>query len=229
MKTWAHHLTRFYKDLPAPAKLPPGVELLHPHLQPGVMELAAAFFEKYYGDNNSRKIIMGINPGRFGAGITGINFTAPRQLHNNCGIAHALGDSSELSAEFIYEMIDACGGPVKFYRNYFISAVSPLGFTQAGKNLNYYDSRKLEKAVTPFINSCLERQFSFGFDTDACYCIGEDKNFKFLNRLNETRRQQGLVSFDTIISLPHPRFIMQYRRKEKQRYIDLYVKILCCL
>ena len=30
------------------------------------------FYSKYYSDNNKRILILGINPGRFGSGITGI-------------------------------------------------------------------------------------------------------------------------------------------------------------
>ena len=89
--------------------------------------------------------MLGINPGRFGAGITGVNFTAPRQLKENCGIDHPWGNSSELSAEFIYEMIAAFGGPAKFYADYFIGAVSPLGYMKDRKNINYYDDKKLQQ------------------------------------------------------------------------------------
>ena len=38
-----------------------------------------------------------------------------------------------------------------FYANYFIGAVCPLGFMKDGKNINYYDDKKLQQAVTPFI------------------------------------------------------------------------------
>ncbi len=33
-----------------------------------------------------RYLILGINPGRFGGGITGIPFTDPIRLQNICGI-----------------------------------------------------------------------------------------------------------------------------------------------
>ena len=77
------------------------------------MQVVKHFFEKFYSDNNPRRLLLGINPGRFGAGITGVNFTAPKQLKENCGIDHAWKKSSELSAEFIYDMITAYGGPVR--------------------------------------------------------------------------------------------------------------------
>jgi hypothetical protein len=179
------------------------------------------FLTAFYNDNNSRRLMLGINPGRFGAGLTGINFTAPRQLKNNCSIEHSLGNSSELSAEFIYEMIEQYGGAKPFYGKWFIGAVCPLGFVKDGKNMNYYDDPKLAKAATPFIVESIQKQLSFNFNTDYCICIGGEKNFNFLSRLNEKYHW-----FQQIIPVPHPRFIMQYRRKEKDNYILQYLAAL---
>ena len=173
--------------------------------------------------------MLGINPGRFGAGITGVNFTAPKQLKEACGIDHHLKSSSELSAEFIYEMINEYGGVKTFYENCFIAAVCPLGFItspnllQRGiqKNINYYDDKNLMKAVTPFIVECMNKQLNMGFNREKCICIGGEKNFKFLQRLNN---EHGW--FNEIVPLPHPRFILQYRRKQKDKYIHQYLSAL---
>lgn len=165
--------------------------------------------------------MLGINPGRLGAGITGINFTAPKQLKENCGIGHPIKISTELSAEFIYDVIEKYGGTDIFYNDWVIGATSPLGFVKAGKNINYYDDKKLMAAVTPFIVNSIQQQVSFGIKTDRCLCIGEDRNYKFLCQLNEKYHW-----FDAVIPLPHPRFIMQYRRKNKQEYIDQYLLAL---
>ncbi|MEI9908706.1 MAG: hypothetical protein WDO71_02980 [Bacteroidota bacterium] len=100
--TLASKLIRFYQTLQPPQKLPKGVEVLFPQKNTEVMEVVKKFFNKYYNDNNPRSLLFGINPGRFGGGITGINFTGPRQLKENCGMDHPFGNSSELSAEFIY-------------------------------------------------------------------------------------------------------------------------------
>lgn len=165
--------------------------------------------------------MLGINPGRFGAGITGINFTAPRQLKENCGIDHPWKNSSELSAEFIYKMIDAYGGPKAFYHDFFIGAVSPLGYTKGGINVNYYDDRKLSEAVRPFIVDTIQQQLKMGFSREVCFCIGGEKNFKYLDALNKEHH-----FFKKIIPLPHPRFIMQYRRKKMGEYVSNYLEQL---
>ena len=220
MKTFAEKIISFYKNL-EPPKLPEEIELLFPQQNREVQTVINVFFSKYYSDNNPRRLIFGINPGRFGAGTTGINFTAPKQLKEFCGIDHSFKPQTELSAEFIYEMITGYGGPEKFYQNYFISSISPLGFMQNGINMNYYDDKNLLKTVEPFIISSIKKQISFGFKTDKCFCIGGDKNLKFFLKINE---EHGF--FDQIIPLPHPRFIMQYRRKQKQQFIDQYLQAL---
>jgi len=219
--TLSFKLTRFYQTLSLSASLPAGTEILFPQRNKEVLQVTKAFYKKYFNDNNQRQLLFGINPGRFGAGITGINFTGPRQLKDNCGIDHPFGNSSELSAEFIYEVIEQYGGPEKFYSDHFISAVSPLGFTRNGINLNYYDDPQLQQAITPFIIENIQKQLSYGFKTDRCICIGGAKNFKFLVALNKEYR-----FFDEIIPLPHPRFILQYRRKQKDLYVRQYLETL---
>ena len=217
----SNEIYRFYESLQPPQGLPPGVETLFPQQDPEVMQLVKRFLDKYYSDNHPRTLVMGINPGRFGAGATGINFTAPRQLTQYCGIVNTLKQQSELSAEFIYEMIESYGGCDKFYSRFFISAVSPLGFIKDGKNMNYYDDKKLQKSVTPFITTCINEQYGWNLNRATCICIGGEKNFNYLSALNE---KNGW--FKTINPLPHPRFILQYRRKQKQDYILQYLEVL---
>lgn len=219
--TLADQLIRFYKSLQPPKPLPKGINVLFPQQDKEVIKIVTAFFKKFYNDNHPRRLIFGINPGRFGAGITGVNFTAPKQLKEFCGIDHSFKQQSELSAEFIYETIERYGGVNKFYRDYFISAISPLGYIRDGVNLNYYDDKKLLAVVKPFIVSSIREQLSFGFKTDRCICVGGAKNFEFFSALNEKYH-----FFKTIIPLPHPRFILQYRRKQKENYIHQYLSAL---
>jgi len=217
---FAEMIINFYRSL-EPPRLPKGIEILFPQENKEVMKVVETFFCKFYNDTNPRHLIFGINPGRFGAGTTGINFTAPKQLKEFCGIDHSFKSQTELSAEFIYESIQAYGGVEKFYANYFITSVSPLGFLKNGLNLNYYDDKELQTVATPFIINSIQKQISLGFKTDFCICIGGDKNLKFLSALN-----QEYEFFDEIVPLPHPRFIMQYRRKQKESYVQQYLLAL---
>ena len=221
MKTWSKQLYAFYSSLQPQQKLPNGIQWLYPQKGDEVMKVVKAFLQKYFNDTQKRNLILGINPGRFGAGITGVNFTAARQLTNECAIEHPFKDGSELSAEFIYAMINAYGGPAKFYSKFFIGSVCPLGFVKGGKNINYYDDKELQSAVTPFIVECIEKQLNFPVDRARCLCIGGEKNYKYLSGLNEKYNW-----FHEITPLPHPRFIMQYRRKQLDTFIQLYLDAL---
>jgi Domain of unknown function (DUF4918) len=221
MPQFCNHIISFYESLRPPENLPPGIEVLFPQQEPGVLEITRRFYKKYYSDNKKRTLMLGINPGRFGAGATGINFTASKQLTENCGISHSLKMQSELSAEFIYEVIAQYGGSDVFYNEFFIGAISPLGYIQNGKNINYYDNRDLQKSVTPFIISTIEQQSRWNINRDRCICVGDGKNFQFLRKLNDT-----YSFFKEIIPVPHPRFILQYKRKLKEQYVLQYLNVL---
>ena len=207
--------------------LPRGISVMNPFRNdPDVMNTASHFYKKYYNDNRERHIILGINPGRFGAGVTGIPFTDTIRLEKKCGLSLPGVESHETSSVFIYDMIDQYGGPQEFYGDHYISAVSPLGFTSTnpgGKevNYNYYDSRELADTLTGFILESLKIQLEFGIFRDTCFCLGSGKNYKFVSELNEKYN-----FFDKIVPLEHPRYIMQYRLKKKQFYIDTYIEKL---
>ncbi|MBL0740187.1 uracil-DNA glycosylase family protein [Chryseolinea lacunae] len=219
--TFSEQILNFYSTLHIAQKLPKGVEVLHPYKDEMAMALCKTFYNQYYGDQKKRFIIMGINPGRLGGGLTGIPFTDPVKLEKYCHIPNDLPKKAELSADFIYAMIEAFGGAKTFYKKFYISAVSPLGFMKDGKNLNYYDIPKLQEVLKPFIVTSLQTQLPFGIHTTTCFCLGEGQNYKYLKRLNDE-----LQIFDTVVPLPHPRFIMQYKRKKVAEYVDLYLEKL---
>jgi len=220
MNTWAEQLFGFYTNLNPPENLPDNILWLYPQQRQDVLDILEGFLKKYYSDDHERILLLGINPGRYGAGITGINFTAPKQLEEICRIENPFS-GTELSAEFIYKMIEAYGGVKEFYSNFFIGSVCPLGFVQNGKNLNYYDHKLLLKAIEPFIIKNLTKLISFNINRDICICIGGEKNFKYLSSLNNRYNW-----FQEIVSLPHPRFIMQYNRKFLDDYINRYLNVL---
>ena len=205
----------------SPIRLPAGVKLLQPWKDQDALEACTAFYKQYYSDQRTRVLILGINPGRFGGGQTGIPFTDPVRLETMCGISNPFQKRSELSSEFIYQMITAYGGAEQFYSRFLISSVCPIGFTLDGKNLNYYDLPILQKQVEECVPDWMERQLGFGIERKVGYCLGEGKNFEVFDRLNA--RHQW---FDQIIPLAHPRFIMQYRRKKMESYINGYLSEL---
>jgi hypothetical protein len=244
VSTQAQAILRFYKSLKPGFRLPKGISIMNPFEDEAVWPLTTAFYEKFYGDRRPRIYILGINPGRFGGGVTGVPFTDPIRLEQKCGIPNDWRKLPELSSQFIYEMIDTYGGVAKFYGDFFITAMSPLGFVRDGRNLNYYDDKALLLACEPFMADCLRRQLATIPTAPArlaasalltaaptaatapttgptCFCLGEGQNFRELTRLNT---KQGF--FSEIIPLPHPRWIMQYRRPRMKEFADLYVSKL---
>jgi hypothetical protein len=219
--TVASRMLSFLGGLALDKRLPSGVKAMNPYLDPYTFGLCLTFYEKYYSDNTDRTLLLGINPGRFGSGTTGISFTDPIKLEKICGIPNTLQKKPELSADFIYMMIAAFGGPDIFYKRFLISAVSPLGFIKDGVNINYYDIPALQKALTPFIEESIKDMLDMGLTREKCFCIGEGKNFAFLDQLNKKHSW-----FGEIVPLPHPRFIMQYRRKKVKEYVEVYLQEL---
>jgi hypothetical protein len=225
--TFAENIIAFNKSLRFDTPLPSHIRVMNPFAEnPEALEASSQFYRKYYSDHHPRKLILGINPGRFGAGVTGIPFTDTKRLSEICGIEIGNVVTHETSSVFVYDFIDAFGGATVFYRDYYISAVCPLGFVQTGKNgkevnLNYYNDPVLLQVSGDFIIRSLEQQLSFGIDQECCFCFGNNKNFKFLSEIN---RKKGY--FRKIVPLEHPRFIMQYRSKQKELYIKRYLDVM---
>lgn len=221
---FAERVIAFNSHLEFNGKLPAGVNIMNPfHEDDQVLKVSSEFYRKYYSDNNLRHLILGINPGRFGAGVTGVPFTDTKRLTGECGLIYSGKETHEPSSVFVYEVIKAYGGPEKFYGDFYISSLSPLGFTitdEKGKvkNYNYYDSRELTEAVYDFMVENVKNQISLGIKTDMCFCFGTGKNEEFLRKLNDS-----FGFFGEIIALEHPRFIMQYRSGSKKEYIDKYL------
>jgi hypothetical protein len=224
MKTFADKIIAFNEQLDFHGTLPVGISIMNPFREDkNILPVSSGFYRKYYNDGDARHLILGINPGRFGAGVTGIPFTDPKRLIDKCALEFHGELKHEPSSVFVYEVIDAFGGAEAFYRKFYINSVCPLGFTAtnaAGKevNCNYYDSRDLMKAVYNFIIDNIQKQIDMGVETDVCFCFGKGKNESFLRRLNDDKK-----FFRKIVALEHPRFVMQYKSQSKQFYIDKYI------
>lgn len=199
-------------------KLPHRVEWLYPYSEKETRRVMTEFYTRYYPDTRPRTMIFGINPGRFGAGLTGVPFTDPVKMKEACGIDNSFNKKPELSAQFIYALITSLGGVEAFYGKFYITSLSPLGFVKDGINYNYYDDPALARAVRPFIVANIRDQIKIaGSGADKAFCLGEGKNFQYFLKLNE---EYGF--FGEIVPLPHPRWIMQYRRKSMDGYLELY-------
>ena len=223
---FADKVLAFNRQLAFSGPLPAGIRMMNPFREDERVEaLATAFYRRFYDDHRPRHLILGINPGRFGGGVTGIPFTDTKRLTEQCGIPYAGRPTHEPSSVFVYDVITAYGGAARFYGDFFIHSICPLGFTRQGPeskevNYNYYDSKALLAAVWDFMIASLQQQVAFGVHRDVCFSLGL-RNAGFIEKIN---KQYGF--FQRIIPLEHPRFVMQYRLKRKQEYVDKYILAL---
>lgn len=223
----SERILSFYAQVDFDGKLPDGIQMMNPYREnQNIPRLCTLFYHKFYNDRVPRKLILGINPGRLGAGATGIPFTDTKRLSEKCDIPFEGFKTHEPSSVFMYKMMDAYGGPTSFYQNFYISSVCPLGFVKSmpqGKvvNYNYYDDVHLQVAVLDFIIKNIRDQIKICGRNDICYCLGTGKNFQFLSQLNQKYR-----FFEKITPLEHPRYVMQYQSKNKDRIISSYLEKL---
>lgn len=208
----------FIDQLDFPESLPYGVNILNPFQVASTYSIAQSFYQKFYSDDQPRLFLIGINPGRFGAGVTGVPFTDPIRLEEKCGIANDLHKRQELSSVFVYEVIEAFGGVEAFYSNVFFTSVSPLGFVKDGINLNYYDIPEVRDFLETYMVKSLRQQIEIGAIKKRAFSMGKGQNYKYLQYLNKKYQL-----FEDVQALPHPRWVMQYRLKRKQEFIDAYL------
>ena len=225
-KTFADKVIDFNRHLHYLGKLPEGFQVLNPYLDnPETMEVMQQFYHKYYNDSKQRRFIVGINPSRHGAGVTGVPFTDTKRLESACDIKMQSAHTHEISSVFMYEMIADYGGAKNFYEDFYINSPFPLAIirqTKAGKwlNANYYDDSVLFEMVKDFMILSLKKHISLGLDTSEVFVLGK-KNAAFIQKLNKEAKL-----FESLIILEHPRYIQQYKSKEKQLYIDKYILAL---
>lgn len=226
--TFAEQILQFNKmlsnELP---EVPTGYRLINPfkgEQEDLIRKLNVKFYEKYYSDLHPRRLILGSSPARRGSALTGIPFEDARHLQLETGIIiNSKFHANVSSSDFLRDVISQYGGVEKFYAKFYMNFVCPFGIVkinEKGKciNCNYYENKKLQNALYPFIINMIRRQLEFRIDTSVCYCIGSGENYSFLSKLNSEYK-----FFGKIIPLEHPRYIMQYNLKDKDQYIKKYL------
>lgn len=225
--TFAELVLQFNKILSLESlDLPDGYKVINPFSGENrdlIMKITAAFYEKYYSDTRTRRMILGSSPARRGSAVTGVPFEDAKHLQQETGIFIDKFHINKSASGFLYDVISEYGGCEKFYSDFYMNFVCPLGIVKVnskGKevNCNYYENKKLQEYLYPFIVKSIQNQLSFGIDPSVCYCIGSGENYNFLSSINEKYN-----FFKTIIPLEHPRFIMQYNSKYKDLFMAKYM------
>ncbi len=191
-----------------------------------VRRIVRTFHDRFYADNAPRHLLLGINPGRLGAGTTGLAFTDTKRCESDLGIPVKGVRTHEPSSDMFYRFIRDAGGPERVYGRIYVSSLLPLGLARKGDNgtllnLNYYDRKDVQEKVSPFITGWLHRLVEQGALTDKVFCLGKGKNAAFLQQWN---REHHL--FGRVVPLEHPRYIMQYKARELDSYVLKYREAL---
>ena len=232
-ETFAYHAIRFNSRLAGLTDdllptLPMGYRYMNPFATGEALAISSDFYRKYYKDTGPRRIIFGINPGRHGAGLTGVPFTDSKRLLDVLHLDSRGITSHEPSAVFIYEVVRAWGGVSSFFNHFYINSPLPLGLLRLNQrgnwvNANYYDYRHLLDAVQPLMAQSMQDYLAMPILRDVAWCLGQSQNFEYLQRINAVGQY-----FKRIIPLPHPRYVVQYKSKNMATYVaDMVTKISC--
>lgn len=222
---FAEQVIEFNKTLHYSGALPDDFMVMNPYLDnPETLDVMQQFYRKYYNDSIRRKFLLGINPSRHGSGVTGVPFTDTKRLESICGIKMTSAYTHEVSSVFVYDMIAEYGGAEAFYSEVYINSPFPLAIVRKSKsgwvNANYYDDKALFNDVKDFMIESLKKHLSLNLETSEIFIMGK-KNADFLAKINSEAHLFGQMTV-----LEHPRYIQQYKSKEKQLYIDKYILAL---
>ena len=210
-------------DLPAPYKL---INPYSSRNKKQVLQMIQIFYQKYFNDTNKRRLILASSPARKGSAITGVPFEDVSNLQKETGISIANFHVNSAASNFLNRVIDEYGGRHKFYHDFYLNFVCPVGICKTSSkgnqvNCNYYENKQVEEMVTSLKISALKMQINFGIDTSVCYCIGSGQNYQELSKANKKWR-----FFQKIVPLEDPRFITQYHPQEKEKYLHKYLDAL---
>jgi hypothetical protein len=176
-----------------------------------------SFCRTYYKSGRNRVLVLGINPGRRGSGQTGVPFCDGHILEK-FGVENEFSQARETTSRFMGDVIQSYGGATAFFSDVLLSALFPVGLIESGKNVNYYDIPS--DAVRGLALQSFEDHAGLT-RKPTLIVIGTGKNLNFINELN-----RQLPLFTNIIGLEHPRFIEQYNRAHRGRFIEKYVSTL---
>ena len=173
-------------------------------------ELVRRYNREFYISKTPRIVFCGINPGRNGAGKTGIPF-----IDYN-GASQLLSDNDqndkEASAQFILSVITEIGKE-EFHNTVYMTNLSWFGFKQGKKNLNYYKLPSPLKST--FTDSFLE-------EMDIVQPKLIIPLSKEVEKALKQMKKEGRLIYPLSTRLPHPYYcsIGENANKYKDDYIN---------
>ncbi len=184
-----------------------GISVLNEFLEN--WEAIEIFNKKFYGGNPPKTVLCGINPGKNGAGKTGvpfIDFTSLSKIMD--GVDR---NDTERSAQFFYDVVKEIGVS-NFYNSFYVTNISWVGYIKDNKNLNYYDLPLTAK------------QFVYDMFKCEMELLSPDTIISLSGAVKETIAELFInddINIDA--QLPHPNYCAFPKNYEgcKTEYIDL--------
>ncbi|MEY2342744.1 uracil-DNA glycosylase family protein [Acidithiobacillus sp. IBUN Pt1247-S3] len=175
--------------------------------------IAEQFWQQYIPEPLPQTVILGLNPGRLGAGLTGIPLLDFRSLASLFPDGRLPRNDTEPSANFFHRVVQNVGAE-KFYREFYVSNVSAVGYLRDNKNCNYHELPDAAQRI-------VEERFV------AEMAVVAPKRIIALGREVEATVQRLFPDGSVRIShLPHPSWIMTYRLREAQSWVRRYTQML---
>jgi len=174
------------------------------------------FNEKYYSKGFPKIVLCGINPGKLGAGKTGIPFVDPYTLAERLPDEDIPfeGKGVESSATLFNKIVDKFDGADFFYKNFYVTNFSQFGFVNKnGNNLNYY---KLSDQAQDYISENFRREME-QINATTIIPMGKEveKSLKGLFKNSKIKIENRLI---------HPSGVRSEERKVK--FLDDYYNLL---
>jgi uracil-DNA glycosylase len=158
------------------------------------IERVQAFFTRYYAQAPPRVALVGINPGRFGGGRTGLPFLDPPAV--SALLDEHVPGAGERSARFLWEVI-AAEGAGRFFAGVYVTNLSWFGFLRDGTNLNL---DALPESVQTAIEADFMRELAL-VRPRALIPLGT-----LVARRLARMQAAGTLKVQVLDPLPHPRW-----------------------
>ncbi len=175
--------------------------------------IAEQFWQQYVPEPLPQTVIVGLNPGRLGAGLTGIPLLDFRSLANLLPDTQLPRNETEPSANFFHRVVQNIGAE-KFYREFYVSNVSAVGYVRDNKNCNYPDLPDAAQRI-------IEQRF-----LDEMAVLAPKRIIALGREVEATVQRLFSGGSVTISHLPHPSWIMTYRLREAQSWVRRYTQML---
>lgn len=169
------------------------------------------FYAEYYGAHYPDTVLCGINPGRNGAGKTGVPFVDFSSLSK---LLDGIGrDDWERSAQFFFDIVQHFGART-FFRSFYVTNFSWVGYARRGVNVNYYALPERVQVVTGNL---------FKYEMEQ---VCPKRIISLSKRVHESVTNCVDGSIETDLLLPHPNWCAFPKNIDgaKAKYVEILSK-----